>query len=248
VNRVEIIELVQQHHPHMGEVEIIKLINRAMDDFTINTHILKKYKDVYDTVAGQRYYPSTGSEALNETIGGNSDIIRIMNVWIDDVLIPRMASVNAAMLIDDDEFESSDNALDTPSKTSNERYWYPIDDSGIRLGLVEKSIRSAKRDDKISNYQSISETGLQIRLHYVARCTHLTASSTSGADFIPDISSIWHPALIAKAVAEGYKDPRNQKFDATQYFISEYQDYIKQAKREAKSNSIVSGIVVPYDY
>ena len=29
----EMIELVQQHHPHLGEVEAIKLLNRAKDDF-----------------------------------------------------------------------------------------------------------------------------------------------------------------------------------------------------------------------
>ena len=29
----EMIELVQQHHPHMGETEIVKLLNRAKDDF-----------------------------------------------------------------------------------------------------------------------------------------------------------------------------------------------------------------------
>ena len=37
----EMIELVQQHHPKMGEVEIIKLINRAKDDFCARTEIVK---------------------------------------------------------------------------------------------------------------------------------------------------------------------------------------------------------------
>ena len=30
---LEMIELVQQHHPHMGEQEIRLLLNRASDDF-----------------------------------------------------------------------------------------------------------------------------------------------------------------------------------------------------------------------
>ena len=37
----EMIELVQQHHPHMGETEIVKLLNRAKNDFCAKTEILK---------------------------------------------------------------------------------------------------------------------------------------------------------------------------------------------------------------
>jgi hypothetical protein len=83
VNRIELIELTQQHHPHMGEVEILKLINRAMDDFTSETESLKRYKDIGDTVAGQRYYPAAGSELQNDAVDGDSDILRILNVWIE---------------------------------------------------------------------------------------------------------------------------------------------------------------------
>tara|TARA_Y100000310_G_C20675571_1_gene812839 strand:+ start:1208 stop:1489 length:282 start_codon:yes stop_codon:yes gene_type:complete len=51
----EMIELVQQHHPNMGHTEIVKLLNRAMDDFSQETRIVK---DVYefDLVKNQRYY------------------------------------------------------------------------------------------------------------------------------------------------------------------------------------------------
>ena len=175
MNRVEYIELVQQHHPHMGETEILKLINRAMEDFATETECLKRLKDITDTVAGQRYYPALGSGYTNETelqdtaINSYTDIIRIINVWIDDVMIPRLVTKDAAMLIDDDEHESADNALSTPTSSSNERYWYPIEDGGTRLGLVEKSTGALTRDNKTTNFQSISETGLQIRLHYISR-------------------------------------------------------------------------------
>jgi len=236
MNRVEIIELVQQHHPHMGEVEILKLINRALDDFTMETGILREYVDVQNTVAGQRYY----------TV---DKCISIINVWVDDVLIPRMASINAAMFIDDDEHVNSDNTLDTPSKTSNERYWYPIQNDGeIKIGLIEKSTESVKRDDKVSNYQSISETGLQIRVYMMRRAIHLLAGSSSGTTFTPEIKSIFHQALVSKAIGEGYKDPRNQKFDAVQFFVGEYEDYIKQAKKDVRRNAITTGVVVPHTF
>tara|TARA_Y100000401_G_scaffold63952_1_gene50828 strand:+ start:10173 stop:10448 length:276 start_codon:yes stop_codon:yes gene_type:complete len=85
----EMVELVQQHHPHMGEVEIIKLLNRAKDDFCEQTEIVK---DSYTstTEANQRYY----------TI--DSKIIKILSVWLNDVMIPKLVGKPK---IDDDTGE-----------------------------------------------------------------------------------------------------------------------------------------------
>tara|TARA_R100000963_G_scaffold29040_1_gene20159 strand:+ start:558 stop:1256 length:699 start_codon:yes stop_codon:yes gene_type:complete len=232
----------------MGEIEILKIINRAMDDFTSETEILKKYKDIYETVAGQRYYHGASDELYSTDINGDTDIIRILNVWVDDVLIPRLVTKNAAMLIDDDEHHTADNALATPSSTSNERYWYTISDNGVRLGLVEKSTNATTRDGKTSNFQSISETGLQIRLNYISRGTHLVAGNTSGIGFVPEIPSMFHEALTYKAIATGYKDPRNMKLEAAQYFDNEYQLAVKKAKKQARSNFISTGFIAPCDY
>ena len=73
----EMIELVQQHHPHMGEVEIVKLLNRAKDDFCEETEIHKKTAEE-STVVDQRYY--------NLPTG----LIRIEEVFLDDVKISRL--------------------------------------------------------------------------------------------------------------------------------------------------------------
>mgnify|MGYP003655689164 CR=1 FL=1 len=85
----EMIELVQQHHAHMGEVEVIKLINRAKNDFCARTEIVK---DTFTaiTTADKRYY--------------NLDkrILRIQSVWLNDVLISRMIG---KPIIDDDTTE-----------------------------------------------------------------------------------------------------------------------------------------------
>ena len=73
----EMIELVQQHHPHMGEVEIVKLLNRAKDDFCEETEIYKKTTQ-QSTVANTRWYSiPTG-------------ITQIEEVYFDDVIIPRL--------------------------------------------------------------------------------------------------------------------------------------------------------------
>ena len=73
----EMMELVHLHHPHMGEVEIVRLLNRAKNDFCAKTEIVK---DSYTgtTVANQRYYDV------------DARIIKIKSVWLNDVLIPRL--------------------------------------------------------------------------------------------------------------------------------------------------------------
>ena len=85
----EMIELIQQHHPHMGEKEIINRLNRVKDDFCARTEIVK---DSYTTttVANQRYY----------TISTN--IIKILSVWLNDVQIPMLLGKPK---IDDDTAE-----------------------------------------------------------------------------------------------------------------------------------------------
>jgi len=74
----EMIELVQLHHPHLGETEIVKLINRAKDDFCEITEIYKKTDDTIDTVVDQRWYSIP------------SGLTRIEEVYFDDVKISRL--------------------------------------------------------------------------------------------------------------------------------------------------------------
>lgn len=38
---VEMIELVQQHHPHMGQTEIVKLLDRAKMTFVLEQKLSK---------------------------------------------------------------------------------------------------------------------------------------------------------------------------------------------------------------
>ena len=85
----EMVELVQQHHPHIGEVELVRLINRAKDDFCLKTEMIK---DSYtsSTVANQRYYTL------------DSKIIKIKRVWLNDVRIPMLIG---KPIIDDDTSE-----------------------------------------------------------------------------------------------------------------------------------------------
>tara|TARA_R100001594_G_scaffold9786_2_gene23641 strand:+ start:2710 stop:3006 length:297 start_codon:yes stop_codon:yes gene_type:complete len=80
----EMIELVQQHHPQMGNNEIRLLLNRASDDFCAKTELIKHSfslgADVNpdSSTANKRYYTLP------------SDILTIREVWLNNVRIPRL--------------------------------------------------------------------------------------------------------------------------------------------------------------
>ncbi len=79
---IQMIEMVKQHHPHIGDTELRMLFNRASDDLCAKTELVKESwsltSDSSATVANQRYY------ALP------SDILRISEVYLNDVKIPRL--------------------------------------------------------------------------------------------------------------------------------------------------------------
>ena len=52
----EIIELVKQHHPNVGNKEIRVRLNRAQNDFCARTELIKKTY-TQNTTAKVRYYP-----------------------------------------------------------------------------------------------------------------------------------------------------------------------------------------------
>ena len=267
----QFIDFLQQHHPHIGEKEACMRINRVSDDFCMRTEILKDYMDIGDTAAGQRYYPSASAgnnnfiddgfsqiEEDDAYYGGgfNGRVLKILNVWVDDVLIPRLVTKNAAQLIDDDEYDNADNALATPSSTSNERYWYFNDVKGGRVGIVEKSTNAVIRDGKTSQFQSVSESSLQIRCYAIVRSLHLSPDVTGGSSTLDgatvigtlEIPPMYHNAIVDKAISQGYTDPRNLNLQMAQYFDNEYEKAVKKAKIWARSNGVTTGFVAPCDF
>ena len=52
----EMIDRVKQHHPDMGEVEIIRSLNDAMNDMGFRTKVIESI-DQFSTVQDQRVYP-----------------------------------------------------------------------------------------------------------------------------------------------------------------------------------------------
>ena len=99
----EMIELVQQHHPHMGEVEVIKLLNRAKDDFCAETEIVKKKYTEVSMDYGTEANGETSTTASRMYYAISEYILKIQSVWLNDVKIPRLIG---KPIIDDDTSES----------------------------------------------------------------------------------------------------------------------------------------------
>ena len=77
----EMVELVQQHHPQMRAQEIVKMINRAQDEYCSRTRILDGNKNI-TIVENQRRY--------SLDVDGNKDeIMEIKSVDLNGEEIKR---------------------------------------------------------------------------------------------------------------------------------------------------------------
>ena len=55
MTQAQLIEIVQQHHPEMGETQIRLYLNQALDQFCRKTEVLKSQCET-TSVTNQRYY------------------------------------------------------------------------------------------------------------------------------------------------------------------------------------------------
>ena len=77
MTQTELIEIVQQHHPLLGETQIRIFLNKALDEFCRKTRILKTLY-TFSTVADKRYYNL------------DSSIVEVTRVDYDNYEIPRL--------------------------------------------------------------------------------------------------------------------------------------------------------------
>ena len=222
----QLIELVQQHHPSMGETEIRLALNRAQDNYCAKTELIKETY-TQSSVAGQRYYTL------------DAQILKIIAVQVNDVEIPRLIG---KPIIDDDEFDTEDG-LKAASTSSNDRYWYI--DSG-RLGVVEKISGTSSRDDKTSDYQSISVVK-EMRISAISQATAFTTDLTE----VSEIPSQFHNALIYKVISDSYLKAGTEVFNpqVSQIFDAKYEVLVRDGKKHARSQYISGAtIIAPTDF
>ena len=216
MKQLELIELVQQHHPTMGHTEIRKSLNRAQNDYCARTELIKETY-VQNSVAGQRYYNL------------DNNILKITRVQINDVEIPRL---QGDPMIDDDEFDGG-SGLSSASKSSNDRYWYV---SQGRLAIVEKVNNAITRDDKTSNFQSIS-VAKEIRIYAIAQATDFGDDLTQQSD----LPLQFREALAHKVISDGYLLPPSVGMEAHKIFYAKYMNFVKEGKKFARSNYTQTG-------
>ena len=85
----KMIELLQQHHPHIGETEALILLNQAKDDFCEDTAMVKT-QSTFTTTVNQLVYDDA-------ELAADGTILKILNVWIGDsgseIKAPRLKGV-----------------------------------------------------------------------------------------------------------------------------------------------------------
>jgi len=77
----KMIELLQQHHPHIGETEALMILNQAKDDFCQDTEMVKT-QSTFTTSANQLLYDN--AELGEDGDGTPSVILKVLDVWIGD--------------------------------------------------------------------------------------------------------------------------------------------------------------------
>tara|TARA_R100000664_G_C2697542_1_gene99207 strand:+ start:454 stop:723 length:270 start_codon:yes stop_codon:yes gene_type:complete len=78
MTQTQLIELVKQHHPELGEAQIRIYLNQALDEFCRKTRILKTLY-TFNTAVDKRYY------SISDT-----SIIEVTRVDYDNYRIPRL--------------------------------------------------------------------------------------------------------------------------------------------------------------
>ena len=76
----QMIELIQTHHPDMGETEARMYLNKALKEFCRETEILSG-STTFSTAADQRYYQI------------DAGVIKITRVDVDDYRIDRLVGL-----------------------------------------------------------------------------------------------------------------------------------------------------------
>lgn len=80
---LEMSELVRQHHEHMGQTEIRKLLNRAINDFCVKTKIVET----------SFVFTINTSNHNDRWIWLDEDIIDIERLEVDNYIIPRLIGI-----------------------------------------------------------------------------------------------------------------------------------------------------------
>ena len=127
--------------------------------------------------------------------------------------------------------------------TKKERAWY-IDKLG-KIGIAEKSTNTITRDGYTSDWTSITEAK-SFRIYAISRDDDVSIDEPTNS--FNQIPVQFHEVIVYKAIANGYKDPRNMNPQVAQYFDGEYLAGVKEANKFSKADYITTGFIKQQDY
>lgn len=127
--------------------------------------------------------------------------------------------------------------------TKVQRAWY-IDKLG-KIGIVEKSTNTVSKDGYTSDWLSIAVVKAT-RIYAISRDSDISINELTNT--FNQIPEQFHEVLVYKAIAMGYKDPRNMEINNAQYFDQEYSLGVKEGKKFSKSNYTDVGSVKQQDF
>jgi|TARA_R110002020_G_scaffold258800_9_gene472651 hypothetical protein len=126
------------------------------------------------------------------------------------------------------------------------RFWF-IDTSTTRarMGIAEQANSVLTKDGYTTDFKAITEVK-DITIYAIARDYDLTVNNM--ATTWSQIPIQFHEVIVNKAIANGYKEPRNMDIQVAQYFDNEYLLGLKEAKKFSRSNYQTTGNIKPQDF
>ena len=125
---------------------------------------------------------------------------------------------------------------------AKQRYWYT---DKHRIGIVEKGTNVTTKDGYTSDWASISEVK-DVRMYTISRDSDVSIDEPTNT--WTQIPEQFHETIVYKAIANGYKDPRNIELQTAQYFDNEYTLGVKEAKKFASSNYASTGHIKSQEF
>ena len=110
------------------------------------------------------------------------------------------------------------------------------------IGIVEKTSRTV--DGITDEWQAVKETGLRVFIEYSAVEQDFTNIDSNWVN----INDRYKDVIINRAIAIGYRDPRNQNLQNAEYFEAIYKEGVKKAKKFSRSGYVSTGRIVPQDF
>ena len=127
--------------------------------------------------------------------------------------------------------------------TKTDRAWY-VDKTG-KIGIVERVKNTITKNGHTTDWTSISiVTG--VRVYAVSKDTDFAINALTST--YAQIPTHFHETIVYRAIASGYKDPRNMDLKTAQYFDALYEKEVRDGRKFSKVNYTDVGIISPQDF